>query len=315
MRRRKKKTPGDSGAATQASPLQPVYPEEQQPSGEMLDVTSEPGAAVGEAAVETSSPAERTEETPAPAPRSRRRRKKKPAQPAEQAPPAETAEQPEPTSPEVDDLALGGSHPVTETTEPSSHAEQPSAPAVEPAPDSPRKPQRASKGAVVLAVGLPGSGKSTWYKRRGVTPLSSDAVRQLLFDDPTVQHHQDLVFGTLRSLLRARLIARMPMNYVDATNLSPKERRHWIKMARDFGYEVQAVYFDVPLEVCIERNRRRNRIVPDDVMHRMAAKLKPPTFDEGFSKIIVVRVKQRAPEAAAEPERHAGEQERAIETE
>jgi predicted kinase len=65
-------------------------------------------------------------------------------------------------------------------------------------------------------------------------------------------------------------------------------------MARDFGYEVQAVFFDVPLEVCRERNRRRERIVAEDVMQRMAAKLRPPTFEEGFSKITVVRVKQPA---------------------
>ena len=59
------------------------------------------------------------------------------------------------------------------------------------------------------------------------------------------------------------------------------------------GYEVQAVYFDVPLEVCLERNSRRHRVVEEDVMRRMAAKLKPPTFEEGFSKITVVRVKAK----------------------
>jgi predicted kinase len=89
------------------------------------------------------------------------------------------------------------------------------------------------------------------------------------------------------------MIARMPWNYVDATNLSPKERRHWIKMAQDFGYEAHAVYFEVPLEICMERNQKRNRIVPADVMQRMSAKLKAPTFDEGFSKITFVRVKQK----------------------
>jgi predicted kinase len=147
------------------------------------------------------------------------------------------------------------------------------------------------KGFVVLTIGLPGSGKTTWYKRRGVTPLSSDMLRTILFDDITEQRYQGLVFSTLRSLLRARLIARMPWNYVDATNLSPHERRQWIKMAKSFGYEVQAVFFDVPLEVCLERNRKRDRPVSDDVMHKMAERLKPPAFDEGFSKITVVRVK------------------------
>jgi predicted kinase len=150
------------------------------------------------------------------------------------------------------------------------------------------------KGFVVLTIGLPGSGKTTWFKRRGVTPLSSDMLRTILFDDITEQRYQGLVFSTLRSLLRARLIARMPWNYVDATNLSPHERRQWIKMAASFGYEVQAVFFDVPLEVCLDRNSKRDRPVSDDVMQKMAERLKAPAFDEGFSKITVVRVKATA---------------------
>jgi len=154
--------------------------------------------------------------------------------------------------------------------------------------------QRPSKGVVVLAVGLPGSGKSSWFKRHNITPLSSDVLRTILFDDPAEQRFQDLVFSNLRSMLKARLIARRPMNYVDATNLTPQERQNWIKLAKDFGYDVHAVFFDVPLEVCIERHQRRDRLVPEDIMRKMAAKLKPPTFDEGFAKITVVRVKQKA---------------------
>jgi predicted kinase len=153
--------------------------------------------------------------------------------------------------------------------------------------------QRPPKGLVVLAIGLPGSGKSSWFKRHNVIPLSSDMVRSLLFDDIREQRFQDLVFSNLRSMLKARLIAKRPMNYVDATNLTPQERQHWIKLAKDYGYEVHAVFFDVPLEVCIERHQRRDRVVPEDVMRRMAAKLKPPAFTEGFAKITVVRVKKK----------------------
>ncbi len=170
-----------------------------------------------------------------------------------------------------------------------------------PRPPAPHETKK-SKGAVVLSIGLPGSGKSTWFKRHNILPLSSDMVRILLFDDVTEQRYQDLVFSTLRSMLRGRLLARRPWNYVDATNLSPHERRSWVKLAHDFGYEAHAVFFDVPPEVCIERNRRRERNVPEDVMKRMAAKLRPPKFEEGFAKITVVRLKGKSEGSASSEE-------------
>ena len=193
--------------------------------------------------------------------------------------------------------ASGSEPKIVHETQPESLGTPPAGPEAV-SPKSPR-------GYVVLTIGLPGSGKTTWYKRRGVTPLSSDLLRNILFDDISEQRYQGLVFSTLRSLLRARLIAKMPWNYVDATNLSPHERRQWIKMAKSFGYEVQAVFFDVPLAVCLDRNSKRDRQVTDEVMKSMADRLKPPVFKEGFDKITVVRVKGAAPaagEAAAEGE-------------
>jgi len=183
-----------------------------------------------------------------------------------------------------------------ESAEPTGEGAEPEAPAV-PAAVAQAAP-RPPKGIVVLAIGLPGSGKSSWFKRHNVTPLSSDMVRSLLFDDVREQRFQDLVFSNLRSMLKARLIAKRPMNYVDATNLTPQERQHWVKLAKDYNYEVHAVFFDVPLEVCIERHQRRDRVVPEDAMRRMAAKLKAPAFDEGFAKITVVRVKKKESEPA-----------------
>jgi len=151
------------------------------------------------------------------------------------------------------------------TTEPAPQAAAPETPAGAHTATAPAA-TKAPKGTVVLAIGLPGSGKSSWFKRHNITPLSSDLLRSLLFDDPTEQRFQDLVFSNLRSMLKARLIARRPLNYVDATNLTSHDRHSWIKLAKDFGYEVQAVFFDVPLDVCLERNRKRERVVGEDVV-------------------------------------------------
>ncbi len=224
-------------------------------------------------------------------------------------PPAQTqAEAPPPSLTPAADHAAAVTPQPTPVPEPPAHhppqlvhETQPESLATPPAgPEA--VPNKSPRGYVVLTIGLPGSGKTTWYKRRGVTPLSSDMLRNILFDDITEQRYQGLVFSTLRSLLRARLIAKMPWNYVDATNLSPHERRQWIKMAKSFGYEVQAVFFDVPLAVCLERNSKRDRQVTDDVMHKMAERLRPPAFKEGFDKITVVRVKGAAPTSEAVPD-------------
>jgi len=218
--------------------------------------------------------------------------------------PTGPTEEPEATEPEA------SAEPEAFVPEPAVAAEPAEVEAApEPVPQAPpapaivpSAPARPPKGVVVLAIGLPGSGKSTWFKRHNLTPLSTDMVRSLLFDDVREQRFQDLVFSNLRSMLKARLIARRPMNYVDATNLTPHERQHWIKLAKDYNYEVHAVFFDVPLEVCIERHQRRDRVVPEDVMRRMAAKLKPPSFQEGFAKITVVRVKKKDEEPAQRAE-------------
>ncbi|MGA7858463.1 MAG: AAA family ATPase [Terracidiphilus sp.] len=221
-----------------------------------------------------------------PAPQVRAQRPQEPVKrPAEAERPVRQERPARPERPRPDWNEPAGSGRLEMETQP----ELPSVPPPE-AQAADRSPQ-APKGYVVLAIGMPGSGKTTWFRRRGVTPLSSDLLRNILFDDVEEQRYQGLVFSTLRSLLRARLIARMPWNYVDATNLSVHERRQWIKMAKSFGYEVQAVFFDVPLEVCLDRNRQRDRSVSEDVMRKMAEKLKPPMFEEGFAKITVVRVK------------------------
>jgi predicted kinase len=138
-------------------------------------------------------------------------------------------------------------------------------------------------------VGLPGSGKSTYLARMGVRGLSSDIIRGLLADDERDQTIHERVFQTLRYLLRQRLAIRRPVTYIDATNLRPEERRPYLEIGREFGCEVEAVFFDVPLAACRERNAGRSRVVPEEVMAAMAAKLVAPAMAEGFTKVTAVR--------------------------
>lgn len=141
---------------------------------------------------------------------------------------------------------------------------------------------------VVVLIGLPGSGKSTWAATQGAAALSSDAIRVLLVDDATIQTIHSRVFETLRYLLHQRLALGRPLTFIDATNLRPDERRPYIAIARAFGARPEAAFFDIPLEICRERNARRHRIVPEDAMELMASRLVPPTLEEGFERIEVI---------------------------
>jgi predicted kinase len=283
MRRRSRREPNTSEStgkigqelpSNQQAPLVPFYPDEA-PAPRRAEPTPQPRPRESRTQESRTQETRTQESRPGPQPRIEA--------PARHARPERPPRQDWPAKQEWNEQAGSGRFELE--TQPETPSVPP--PEAEPADRSPQAP----KGYVVLAIGMPGSGKTTWFRRRGVTPLSSDLLRNILFDDVEEQRYQGLVFSTLRSLLRARLIARMPWNYVDATNLSIHERRQWIKMAKSFGYEVQAVFFDVPLEVCLERNSKRDRSVSEDIMRKMAEKLKPPVFEEGFDKITVVRVK------------------------
>ncbi len=147
---------------------------------------------------------------------------------------------------------------------------------------------------IVVLVGLPGSGKSSYLGQIGAPALSSDAIRRLLADDETDQTIHDRVFQTMRYLLRHRLALGRPVTYIDATNLTPEERQPYIGIGKSYGCELEAIYFDVPLAVCRERNAGRHRVVPEDALAKMAAKLVPPSAAEGFDRITVL-CETRAP--------------------
>ena len=141
---------------------------------------------------------------------------------------------------------------------------------------------------VIVLVGLPASGKSTWAAAQGHGVLSSDSVRHLLSGDETNQAIHAAVFTTLRYLLRKRLELGAPATIIDATNLLPKHRKPWIKVARAHHAEVEAVYFPTPLDECLRRNATRPRVVPAAAIAGMAAHLTPPNPAEGFTKVTVI---------------------------
>ena len=141
---------------------------------------------------------------------------------------------------------------------------------------------------VVIAVGLPGSGKSTWFAERGVTPLSSDHMRILLSGNEGNQQIHKEVFEAIRALLELRLRIKQPVSYVDATHLKRVHRMPYLEVAQRYGADVEVLWFDAPLATCLLRNQGRDRQVPREALETMAAEMEPPSMDEGFSRITRV---------------------------
>ena len=94
------------------------------------------------------------------------------------------------------------------------------------------------------------------------------------------------IFATVRYLLLQRIAAGRPETYVDATHLTCWERSPYVRLAQRHGCEIEALYFDVPVEVCIQRNQVRGRVVPDQAILDMARNLQPPREAEGFARVL-----------------------------
>lgn len=119
----------------------------------------------------------------------------------------------------------------------------------------------------------------------GVHAISSDEIRRWIADDPTDQSIHRVVFRIVRYLIVQRLAVGRPVTYIDATSLTPWERRPYIRLGQLYDCDVEAIFFDVPVEVCIARNLLRERIVPEEAIRDMARRLVPPSVSEGFSAV------------------------------
>jgi protein phosphatase len=119
-------------------------------------------------------------------------------------------------------------------------------------------PLRLPTDALVLLVGIAGSGKTTFAARhfRPTQVLSSDALRALITDDSTAQSATEDAFDLLHRILAMRL-RRGRLTVVDATNVEEWARRELIAVARRHRRPVVAIVLDLPFEVVLERNARR----------------------------------------------------------
>jgi protein phosphatase len=150
---------------------------------------------------------------------------------------------------------------------------------------------------VILMVGAPGSGKSTFAKNffkknLNFKYLSSDALRAELGKGEDDQSVTPLVFSTLKNRLH-HCLRRNESVIIDATNMNLKDRRDYIVAAQTFGAKIAAYVFLCDKQTLLERNKKRGagggRNVPEFVIDKMIAKYQAPTTQEGFDEIHFIK--------------------------
>ena len=144
---------------------------------------------------------------------------------------------------------------------------------------------------LIVLCGLPGSGKSTYAKYLTESGrfecVSTDLIRKTLYGNENIQGNSKEVFNTAFFTLRALGLGKQSCVF-DATNITPRARRNIIQECRNYYDLIICKYIDTPLDVCLQRNSQRERVVPTEVILRMANNFIMPSREEGFDYVDTI---------------------------
>jgi protein phosphatase len=148
------------------------------------------------------------------------------------------------------------------------------------------------RNTLVVLCGPAGSGKSTFAARHFAPSqiVSSDECRALVSDDPTDQSVSGHAFELMHYIIGKRLrLGRLTV--ADATHLKRIERKPLISLTRRFAFNSALIVFDIPLELCLARNKRRERVIPEDALrlqYDLAQRVCKQVSEEGLDYIVTV---------------------------
>jgi len=145
------------------------------------------------------------------------------------------------------------------------------------------------KKALVILVGPPASGKSTWGKKfaqeNNLTYVSTDAIRAEIGTGEGDQSVSRAAFGIARNRVSSALGAGKSA-MIDATCVSRKARKDWINLGRGHGSFIIAVTFEVSREELLKRDTARERHVGPEIIDRFLHKYERPT-DQEVDRVII----------------------------
>lgn len=141
-----------------------------------------------------------------------------------------------------------------------------------------------------MTVGLPASGKSSLYESEysDCYYVSSDKIRKEYFGNEEDQTNNTEVFRIFREETILALKKGYKV-YCDATNLSAKRRRAFLKNIDSQFSNVKKVclLLVIPIEECIENDQKRERHVTAEIITKMCKNFEVPSRFEGWDDIEV----------------------------
>ncbi len=141
---------------------------------------------------------------------------------------------------------------------------------------------------LIVLVGPPGSGKTTWARRegRGAVHVSQDDLIDAITPDGFNHVYRPVYLQAEDAVARAALAAGHTV-IVDRTNRTRAHRQRWLRIAAEEACPAIALVMTAPEALCRRRNAGRSmRRVSDERMERMFAALEPVSPDEGFVRIF-----------------------------
>lgn len=149
------------------------------------------------------------------------------------------------------------------------------------------------KGILIVTVGIPGSGKTSWVKDyieenkdKNIEVISSDEIRKELLNDIKNQSKNKEVFDVMKKRTKESL-SNGHITIYEATNISSKRRRALLKEMKKYYSKAICLFKYKNLIDCIVDNDTRNKRVPDEVIERMYKNIEIPHKCEGFDEIII----------------------------
>ncbi len=133
---------------------------------------------------------------------------------------------------------------------------------------------------LILTVGLPRSGKSTWAKKQGIPIVNPDSIRLALHGKPFIPEAEAFVWAIAYLMVKALFIAGHEKVIVDATNNTQKRRDEWEKRFNDIKIEYKV--FNTSKDECIKRAKETGREDIISVIERMANQMEPINQDGWF---------------------------------